>query len=228
MDIASAGSTPPTGSTSLSQATQNAMGQEDFLKLLMAQLEFQDPMSPVENHEFVAQLATFSSLEQEILANERLQELQLGQMSAANAQLSSFIGQTITAQGQTTTVDASGAEPIGLELDADAAAVTIQIKDANGSVVQTIERSDVTMGTHQLDWSPVDRSGQPLPPGDYQITIEATNADGGPVEASTLVTGTVDGVTFENGYPELMIGQRRVSPSEVLTIGSVSPSTTSP
>ena len=97
---------------SLSGATQESMGRDDFLKLLMAQLEQQDPTNPLENHEFVAQLATFSGLEQQIMSNRKLEELQLGQLSASNAQLTGFIGQEIQARGDVLTVTGAGREQI--------------------------------------------------------------------------------------------------------------------
>ena len=209
-----------TSGSSLTDATTDQMGRDEFLKLLMAQLEHQDPMSPMENHEFVAQLATFSGLEQQMLANTRLQELQLAQMSASNAQLAGFIGQEITAGGEQISLDGKTAGPIGIQLDAPADTVTITVKDQNGKVVYTGERTSLTAGKHEITWPGTDESGNTLPAGVYNVEVAATGADGNPVHASAMVSGVVTGVTFENGYPELLVGDLRVQPAQILSIGA--------
>ena len=80
---------------SLTSATQSSLGKEDFLKLLVAQLAHQDPLSPMENQEFVAQLAQFSSLEQMTNVNSNLQLLQVAQASMTNSQIASLIGKNV-------------------------------------------------------------------------------------------------------------------------------------
>jgi len=225
MDIPSssplAGASSSVGNSgSLSEATQSAMGRDDFLKLLMAQIEYQDPMSPLQNHEFVAQLATFSSLEQQMVSNQRLEDLQLGQMSAANAQLANFIGEDVRARGDTIALEDGESPPIGIELQGEAAAVTITIQDASGTRVAQIERTGLTAGTHDIPWPATDAQGKPLPAGTYRVSIDAKDASGTPVSASTLMSGTVTGVSFENGYPELLIGDRRIQPSQIISIGN--------
>lgn len=205
--------------TGLTDATQESMGREEFLKLLMAQLEQQDPMNPVENSEFVAQLATFSSLEQQITTNTRLEELQLTQLSASNAQLASFIGQEVSARGDEISIQGGTVEPIGYNLDANAQTVKMTISDAAGRVVKTIELASQSAGAHQAPWAGVDISGSPLPDGSYTVAIEATNAQGDPINASTVVTGTVTGLSFANGYPELLVGSLRLAPADIISVG---------
>lgn len=212
----------------LAQATQESMGREDFLKLLMAQLEQQDPMNPLENHEFVAQLATFSSLEQQVLANDRLEELALGQMSSSNAQLSGLMGESITARGDAVHLDGDTVPPIGLDLARPAATVTITVKDSTGSVVHQIERKNMTTGVHSIDWAGTAQNGSKLRAGDYKVEIEAKDEHGNGVTATTIVSGTVDSITFERGYPELLVGGRRIKPADILSIGATNPSRTRP
>jgi flagellar basal-body rod modification protein FlgD len=218
LDPATAGSVGTSGS-GLTDATTETMGRDEFLKLLMAQLEHQDPMNPVENHEFVAQLATFSGLEQQILANQRLQELQLAQMSASNAQLAGFIGKEITAGGEQISLDGTKVSPIGIQLDAPAETVTITVRDAGGKIVYSGERTNLGTGSHQITWPGTDTDGNPLRAGVYDVEVSASDADGNPVGASAVVAGIVTGVTFENGYPELLVGDLRVQPAQILSIG---------
>lgn len=205
----------------------NALGKDDFLKLLMAQIQHQDPMSPMADHEFVAQLATFSGLEQQMLANDRLGELQLAQLSAGNAQLAGFIGQEVVAAGDTVTVGEGTTPPVAIDLDAAAATVTITVKDADGRIVSTIDAGSRSAGSSDVVWNAVDANGQPLPAGDYTVSIEAKDRNGAPVTGRTLVSGTVTGLSFENGYAELLVGEHRIQPADIVSVGT-DDTTTSP
>lgn len=215
----------PTGTAALG----GALGKDEFLKLLMAQIQFQDPMSPMADHEFVAQLATFSGLEQQMVANERLGELQLSQLSSGNAQLAGFIGQSVVARGDSLTIGDGAVPPVSVQLDGAAAKVDITIRDAAGSVVATIDGGSRPAGSSEVAWPGTDGSGNPLPPGNYSVSVEDTDAQGQPVAASTLTSGVVTGVSFENGYAELLIGSRRIQPADILSVGAApQPSPTTP
>ncbi len=198
-----------------------ALGKDDFLKLLMAQIQFQDPMQPMADHEFVAQLATFSSLEQQMLSNDKLGELQLGQLSNGNAELSGFIGKEIVAKGDTIKVGNGTAPAIPVQLEGDAEQVTVTVRDESGSIVSSFQTGPQNAGAHDLSWSGKDANGNPLKAGNYKVSIEAVDADGAPVEAAALTRGVVTGLSFENGFAELMIGDRRVRPADILSVGTV-------
>ncbi len=212
----------PAGNASLG----STMGKDEFLKLLMAQLEYQDPMSPMADHEFVAQLATFSGLEQQMVANERLGELQLSQLSSGNAQLAGFIGKDVVARGDTITLDDGPAAPIAVKLDGPASQVRVTVRDASGSVVSVIEGGPRAAGGNDIAWPGTDGSGNPLPPGNYTVSVDAKDGNGQPVSASTLITGVVSGLSFENGYAELLVGSRRIQPADIISVGA--PASTNP
>lgn len=231
--ISDSSTTTGIGTSEVQSLTGNlgkAMGKDDFLKLLMAQIQFQDPMEPMKDQEFVAQLATFSSLEQQMLSNDHLTQLQLGQLSNGNAELSGFIGKEIVAKGDTIEIGTNGIPPIPAQLDGDAETVTVTVRDADGNVVNTFEAGPQKAGSHELAWSGKDASGNPLPAGSYTISIAAKDAEGADVTASALTRGTVTGISFENGYAELLIGSRRVRPADILSVGNLptTPTSTTP
>lgn len=214
-----------TGSAQLSTGNGNlsgALGKTEFLNLLMAQMQHQDPMEPLKDHEFVAQLATFSGLEQQMLSNDRLLELQLAQISTGNAQLAGFIGQNVVAKGDSLTIGDGVTPPVGIQLGGAAQNVEVTITDSTGKVVSTFEKGPLDAGHHELSWSGKDANGVPLPPGDYSISVKATDAEGNAVTADALLSGTVTGVTFENGYAELLVGEHHVSPADILSVGATS------
>jgi flagellar basal-body rod modification protein FlgD len=206
----------PSGEGNLS----GALGKNEFLNLLMAQMQHQDPMEPLKDHEFVAQLATFSGLEQQMLSNDRLLELQLAQISTGNAQLAGFIGQTVVAKGDSLTIGAGAPPPIGVQLGTAAESVDVTVTDSTGKVVSTFEAGPLGEGHHDLTWSGKDANGNALPPGDYTVQVTAADADGNAVTASPLLSGTVTGVTFENGFAELLVGDHHIAPADILSVGA--------
>ena len=202
-----------------------ALGKTEFLNLLMAQMQHQDPMEPLKDHEFVAQLATFSGLEQQMLANDRLLELQLAQISTGNAQLAGFIGQSVVAKGDSLTIAGGAPPPVGVQLEGNAETVDVTITDSTGKVVSTFQAGPLEAGHHDLTWSGKDANGVALPPGEYTVQVTAKDADGTSVTASPLLSGVVTGVTFENGYAELLVGDHHIAPADILSVGAP---TTSP
>jgi flagellar basal-body rod modification protein FlgD len=197
-----------------------ALGKTEFLNLLMAQMQHQDPLEPLKDHEFVAQLATFSGLEQQMLSNDRLLELQLAQISTGNAQLAGFIGQSVVAKGDSLTIGDGTPPPVGVQLEGKAETVDVTITDSTGKVVSTFQAGPLEQGHHDLTWSGKDANGVALPPGEYTVQVTAKDEDGNAIAASPLLSGVVTGVTFENGYAELLVGEHHITPGDVLSVGA--------
>ncbi|WP_306154733.1 flagellar hook capping FlgD N-terminal domain-containing protein [Roseovarius sp. MMSF_3281] len=141
---------------------------ETFLKMLTTQMENQDPLNPLDSAEFATQLATFSSVEQQVMTNDLLTDLN-GQIGALGmAQLSGWIGMEATADMPL----AFEGTPVPLTLTTSAQADTAQlvIHDRNGTLVQ---RLDVPAGGGRFTWTGLDASGAPLPQGEYSATVES-------------------------------------------------------
>jgi flagellar basal-body rod modification protein FlgD len=211
------------GSVSANSATSTGsgpsiVGKEDFLKLLVTQLQYQDPLNPAESTEFTAQLAQFSSLEQLTNVNKNLEYLQLYQASINNAQAVDFIGKTITASGNTISVSEGVSENITFELPEDAASVTISIYDASGALAGTIETGDLSEGTQSISWNGEDPEGNKVPDGDYTFELAAVDSEGNEVEVSTFTFMTVTGVTFEDGTTYLLAGDRKIAIGDVIAV----------
>jgi flagellar basal-body rod modification protein FlgD len=201
-----------------SAMTNGTMGQEDFLKLLVTQLQNQDPLSPMENEQFVAQLAQFSSLEQLVNANERLDTLAIGQMSQNSASAVGFIGKDIRAMADW--VEYSGAEStdIHYELMGSADEVTVTIKDDSGKVIRTQTVNSQEEGPHTWAWDGKDNDGNVVSEGSYRISVAAKDVDGATISSFAVAHGRVSGISYENGYPELMIGDHRLALSDVIEV----------
>src|SRR5258706_1379148 len=105
------------------QPAGKSMGRDDFLKLLVAQLQNQDPLKPLDNQEFAAQLATFNSLDQLIGINQKLDGLEEQQRLVGQLGAASLIGKEIVADGNQVALVAGQPAAIGYALDAGAARV---------------------------------------------------------------------------------------------------------
>lgn len=186
-------------------SSAEVMGKDDFLTLLVAQLQNQDPMNPDDPTEFTAQLAQFSSLEQLFNINESMGTLASTQQQSDRFSTMDIIGKEVIYADNNFTF---AGEPtnIGYQLDGSAASVSMAIRDANGSTVASLTPTELTPGNHVIAWDGLDSNGKILPDGKYTISLQATSAgEGSTVAVSPLVQSEVTGVDFsqENGEASL-------------------------
>lgn len=192
--------------------------RDDFLKLLIVQLQNQDPLKPLDNQEFAAQLATFNSLEQLMGINEKLETLETKQLLLNQLGATSLIGKEITTNGNKLSLKEGSETPVRYELSADAARVVVNLFDGQGELVRVMELGSQKAGEQTTMWDGRDRLGRPLPTGIYEFEINAFDAAGKRVAATGRVQGLVTGVSLEGSEPLLEIGDLRVPVSLVTGI----------
>ena len=207
-----------TGSAERSAAKAPVLGKDDFLHLLVTQLQNQDPLNPTDHTEFTAQLAQFSSLEQLNNVNDNLEELQNFQASANNSQAVSLLGKEITTNGNF--LQLVEGEPIGCDfsLARDAAEVVVSIYDSTGKFVKEFTVKNLPAGRQTLDWDGTGKDGHPVKAGNYSFEIQAADANDQNVKVTTFFTGTIDKVTFENNTPFLISGDQKFALGEVIQV----------
>jgi len=228
VDAVSVGTTGSAYSGVSSAAASAGADKDTFLKLLTAQLANQDPLNPMENTEFVAQLAQFSALEQAIETNTRLAMLSVQETGIANTAVASLVGREVTVKGSSVTLPGQGlSAPISYSLEGDAATVEISIRDESGSVVRVIQAGEQYAGSQQVVWDGKDDDGNPLPKGDYTVTVEAKTETDALVAVTQETTATLMSVSFDKGYPELHLSNGvTVAASELMRVGSEPEATT--
>ncbi|MEL6233819.1 MAG: flagellar hook capping FlgD N-terminal domain-containing protein [Pseudomonadota bacterium] len=178
---------------------------ETFLTLLTAQLKNQDPLNPADSTEFVAQLASFSSVEQQVQTNEKLDQLitALGDETAAG--LADWIGLEVSTAG----LAPYDGTPLSLVTEpvktADIA--TLVIRDETGAIVG---RQTVDPTQSELVWSG-EGAAQPLPPGNYSFSVESTTEGGLLIDArdAQLFRDVVE-VRAEAGQIQLVLEDGRI------------------
>lgn len=199
------------------------LGKDDFLKILVTQLQNQDPINPVNADQFAVQLAEFSSVEQlqninSALANNLDMDLLLNQ-AINNTLATTLIGNSVKAIGNSISrVDGKDAS-LSYRLTSPVQNVTIQITDANGAVVRNIELDGQTAGDHSFEWDGKNDSGDKVPEGVYQFSVNGKDAEGNRVDAITFVSGMIHSIRYNNGNALLLIGDIEVSLSDVFEIG---------
>ena len=205
-------------SGSVSVQKNDSLGKDDFLNLLVTQLQYQDPLNPLESAEFTAQLAQFSSLEQLGNVNDNLEELKLYQASSNNAQAVDFIGKSVKSTGNSIQLTEEVPVKIRFETAADAVEVSVHIYDSNGLFVNTIEAGALTSGEKTITWDGTNSKGFKVPEGAYNFEVVAVDIDGREVETSTYIVEKITGATFKGGATYLLAGDREIPLGDVLEI----------
>ncbi len=197
------------------------LGKDDFLKMLIMQLRFQDPLNPMNGTEFAAQLAQFSSVEQLQNMNSNLlyniEANSIMTQSINNALSASFIGKGVKANTDQFKFDGSNEVKLGYSLPSNASSVLIKIFDDGGNLVKQINSSELTKGDHAVVWDGKDEHGQPVGSGKYKFTVEAKDGDK-ILSSNKYIFGTVSAVRFKPDGTVFVINGLEVSLSSILEI----------
>ncbi len=219
MAIQSVNSTP-TQATAGQALSKQTVTQDDFLKLLIAQLQNQDPLQPMDNQQFAVQLATFNSLEQLIGINDKLGGLQTSQGATNQFNAASLIGKEVTSNGNTLNLQPGNPARISYQLDAYASRVVVNIQDSSGALVRQMIVGAQNAGNQSVLWDGKDTSGQAVPAGLYNFEVNAFDLNGKQVPASAQIKGTVTGVRLDGSEPVLELGALQVPLSAVASVST--------
>jgi flagellar basal-body rod modification protein FlgD len=212
MAITASSSIPGANAASAAASTasvSNSDSEQRFLKLLVTQLNNQDPLNPMENAELTSQLAQMSTVSGIEKLNSTLSGLVSQSGSNQVLQAASLIGYNVLSPGNTLATKAAeegkdpAAQAFAVQLPGTAADVEIKIVDASGKTVRTIEAGGMTEGVNAVTWDGKDDAGNVVPAGSYKFTVAASNG-GTAVEATALTFAQVaavkqgaSGVTLE-------------------------------
>jgi flagellar basal-body rod modification protein FlgD len=200
-----AATTTAAAAKTASSSKNNALGQEQFLTLLVAQLKNQDPLNPSDPTEFTAQLAQYSQLEQLFNLNDSMDQLATAQNNSERLSALSLIGQDVIVEDSTFIL---GTEPaqLGYRIDGLVANAGLTIQNSAGRTVATLMANDLTEGNHFLTWNGKDSSGNTLEPGTYSIAIKAANSAGESASVAPLVRAEVTGIDLSSKDPMIVTG----------------------
>ncbi len=189
-----------------------------FLKLLTTQLQYQDPLEPMDTAAFTQQLVQYSAVEQQIQTNSKLEKLLTLNTSNLAAQAVSYIGKVVQVLGDVMPLE-NGVAKATYTLDKNVTSAMVVVKDMKGNVVYS-EKGNITTGTHDFKWNGKDKNGNQLEDGAYQISV-TTNVGTGETAANVMTTifGKVTGIAGDENNIYVGLGDAVTSQlGDILTI----------
>lgn len=187
-----------------SSSANQDLGQEEFLKLMTTQLSHQDPFSPMENGEFLSQMAQFGTV-------SGIKELQnsFGALSAAlqsnrALQASVMVGKEVLVASPTAELPAEGELKAAVALPPEVSQVKVKITDSSGQLLHEMTLPAASQGLTEFSWNGVDTKGHQQAAGVYSVSAEAMY-NGQSQRFQVLAAANVDSVTMGRGFSDLTL-----------------------
>ena len=183
-----------------------------FLQLLVAQLQHQDPLNPMDDTAFVTQLAQFTQLETLNNISSSMDTVIEGMARQENLSAASFLGKHVESYGDQVSVDDNGNRTeLYYYLGEDIVSGSVNIMDSTGNIIRTFNIGAKTAGgPYSLGWDGYDYKGDKAPTGVYLVGMSCLNSEGSPVIIASQVSGKVDRVFYEEGTQYLGLEDGRV------------------
>ncbi len=203
--------------------SMQALGKDDFLQLLVTKLQYQDPLNPMQDEDFIAQLAQFSSLEQMnniadgITSSNQWDYLQM--QSLNNAMASGLIGKEVKAEYSGVYLESGKNATVSYTLAQPAKSLTMIIKNAAGDEVARITKNDLGTGSGTLTWDGKDTMGNTMDAGFYTVETTAINLSGSKFEPSMAISGVVTRVSYRGGNSYVNVDGQEISLGDITAVG---------
>jgi flagellar basal-body rod modification protein FlgD len=213
----------PTGSSSSSSSassgSNSTISSNQFLSLLVSELQNQDPLNATSVTDFVNQMTAYTNFTQQASINSNLNLLAGAFSSLVTLNSVNYIGHTVEAKADTAVLT-NGSATFGYSLSAAATKVSITVTDSVGKTVWTGTGSGDS-GTNTFTWDGKDSSGKQLSDGGkYTVAITATDAAGNSVFNYSTISGVVTGIDTSTGTPSLTVDGISVSAGNILGVKS--------
>lgn len=200
------GTTSSTSGTGNSNTDTSAQGIQDrFLKLLVTQLQAQDPMNPMDNSQITSQMAQISQVSGMQTLNTAMQSLVQSQAANQSLMAATMIGKQALVPGNALSLTSGSNVQGAVNLSGAATDYTVSIADANGNVVDTLTVKSPSSGLNSFNWDGTDANGKALPSGKYTFSAKATSASSAAVTATPYANQAVTAVSWASGAPQLIM-----------------------
>lgn len=197
----------------------SALGSDVFLRLLVTQLQSQDPTNPVKNEDFVAQLAQFTTLEQTTSTNKLLEKLIDQDTQRTQLDLVNLIGRTVVSEGDTVSLGKDDEVTLAYALSGTASRVNIEVLGPNKEVIRKLTSTTFeTPGVHQVQWDGLSESGDRVPEGVYQFRVKAEDVNKQPVPNFTFARERVMNIVFGTESPVVLQSGKTLHTEDIISI----------
>ncbi|MGE5537891.1 MAG: flagellar hook assembly protein FlgD [Gemmatimonas sp.] len=188
-----------------------------FLTLLTTQLKYQDPLSPMDTTQFTQQLAMFANVEQTSNVNTNIKSLiTLSQGSQAAAAVN-YIGKTVQVDNPTAALAKDGTAQFTYSLSGKSAATALVVSNSLGRPVYA-GPGETNAGSHTFTWNGKDTNGNPLPAGNYTLSVSAADSNSKDIPVVVGSMGQVQGVDSSDGTLNLLVNGVEVPFTKVVSV----------
>lgn len=202
--------------TSNNEKKDDVLGREAFLKMLVAQLQNQDPLNPMEGSEFSAQLAQFSQLEQLLNLNDTMLSMKDAFENNSSKDVTNYIGKEVVGDVDSMSIK-NGTASEGYYTLPNPGEVRVEIYDSNDRVVKALYLGQRDAGSHPIQWDGTDSNGELVADGVYTYSV-AADMGYGYEEVATTVAGVVEGIVYSGDTAFLVVNGVWLNPDSLLQI----------
>jgi len=219
VDYLNAGSINTPNTTTKENNTDNTLGKDDFMNLLIAQISNQNPMEPMKDTDFIAQLAQFSSLEQMQNIASGMEMLALSQAASTNSQMVNLIGKRAVIEGNDFTIKDNDNIRLRYDItdDEDTKNLKLIIRDSNNDIVKTVDLNDAKVGENLFEFDCTDENGNKLTNGNYHYEI-VNSSNEKPSSLKTYSNLLIDAVKFDGSTIILRSGTNELSIDNIIEV----------
>lgn len=185
---------------------KKTLGKDDFLKLMISQLKFQDPSKPFEMEKMGSELAQLSNMEQLQNLNTTLKQMVTKDQPLERLAMTNLIGKTVVVDRDRFPHTEGQSEALHFNLPQDAAKVTVSVVDAAGEVVVEKDVGPSQKGENSFSWDGKKSNSMAAKTGSYTLMVKALDAHGGQIPVPKHVNAGVVGVSYEGSEPILLVG----------------------
>lgn len=205
------------GTTNSTPTNTTTTEQDQFLQLLITQIQNQNPLDPLDNAQFTSQLSQFAMLEELTAMNASLEQNMVYSQSLNNTMLLGLVGKHAVVEGND--LNMSDGEVSSSQIQSSAAGTaTVEVANESGTVVATYTR-EVAAGWNDLTWDGIIEGGDTASDGAYTVSVSVADRAGNDVSSVTYMSGIVQSIRFENNLALLNIGGRDYYASEIAKVG---------
>jgi flagellar basal-body rod modification protein FlgD len=217
--VSSAGATATSTASQATKAASTGIAGDlqSFMKLLVTQLQHQDPSAPVDSTQFVTQLAMFAQAEQAVSANTKLDTIVGMVQGQILSTASSFLGRTVVVPSDGAAFDGTTPVRFSYTVPSDTSSVTVKVLDGSGRVVRTVTGT-AAAGTYDDGWDGKTDAGGTAPAGNYTLEVTAVAADGTPKALETTVAGKVEELRVADGAVVAVVAGKEIGLDKITSV----------
>ena len=179
------------------------LGKDAFLKLMITQLQNQDPLNPAKNEDFIAQLAQFSSVEGIQNINSSIGDLATSFKSSQALEASSLVGRQVQISSNEARLTDNGEVKGTITLNSDVSDIKLSIEDSSGNVIRLLDIGSHQRGDVNFSWDGSNNSGTRMANGSYTLKANGI-VDGQDAQLSLAVGANVNSVTISQNNEMLL------------------------